>query len=83
METAVLIAAILIAGFSCPAMMWWQCRRGRESACCASLGDRNDDAAELEELQRSQAVLLARLAELQGDERTTTGHNARDDKALA
>ncbi len=70
METALLIAAILVAGFACPAMMWWQRRRGRQAPCCAPASTDRD--TELEELRQSQAALSARLAELHNE--PGTGH---------
>lgn len=72
METTVLIAAVLIAGLSCPAMMWWQRRRGREGGCHPPTAERSDGAAELRELERSQVMLSTRLAELRGDGPETT-----------
>ena len=67
METALLVAAILIAGLACPAVMWWQRRRGREAACCLPRSTDEKAAAELAELRGRNLVLSARLAELRGE----------------
>jgi len=69
METAILIAAVLVGVIACPLMMWWQRRRGRDSVCCspASAGQ-GGGSGELAELRQSQVLLSARLAELQGEE---------------
>ena len=72
METALLIVAIAAAGLACPAMMWWQRRRGRDAACCMPTGhDQRDgqiDApAGIAELRRRRADIEARLAERETD----------------
>lgn len=67
METAILVAAILVAGLACPAVMWWQRRRGREAACCLPTSTDEKAAAELAELRERNLVLAARLAELRGE----------------
>ncbi|MGH2954954.1 MAG: hypothetical protein ACRDK9_13250 [Solirubrobacterales bacterium] len=66
MEVALLVAAVLVAGLACPAMMWWQRRRGREAACCAP-APRGRESGELEALRERQRELAARLAALDGD----------------
>lgn len=73
MEIAILVAAVLIAGLACPAVMWWQRRRGREAPCCPSAVSREDRTAELQELRRSQAKLSTRLDRAR--ERAGTGHS--------
>lgn len=65
MEAAFLIAAVLVAGLTCPAMMWWQRHRGRQAQRCAPASTDRD--TELDELRQGQAVLSARLAELQNE----------------
>ncbi len=65
METAVVIAAVLVAAFACPAIMWWQRRQGRHAPCCTPAGADRD--TELEELRQGQAALSARLRELQNE----------------
>lgn len=67
METALLVAAVLLAGLACPAMMWWQRRRGRQAACCMPRDTSAEDATKLAELRRKHDVLSARLAELRGE----------------
>jgi hypothetical protein len=78
METALLVVAIAAAGLACPAMMWWQRRRGRDAVCCmpAVQPPRNaeDDAAvRLDELHRRRADLNARIAELETEEAGAVG----------
>jgi hypothetical protein len=60
METALLVAAILIAGLACPAVMLWQRRRGRAAACCAPPGEEPSQRAEEQrDLRRGHAALSA------------------------
>ncbi|MGH2716338.1 MAG: hypothetical protein ACRDSN_03250 [Pseudonocardiaceae bacterium] len=73
METGLLVLAIAAAGLACPAMMWWQRRRGRDAACClpaaqASRSADVDASAGLDELRRRRADIEARIAELETDE---------------
>lgn len=69
METAILIAAVLVGVIACPLMMGWQRRRGRASVCCsAASAGQGGGSGELAELRQSQVLLSARLAELQGEE---------------
>ncbi|MQA74319.1 MAG: hypothetical protein GEU88_08290 [Solirubrobacterales bacterium] len=63
MEAVPAILVVLVAGLACPAIMWWQRRRGRDAACC--LPARGDAGDEFAELRRANAALSARLAELQ------------------
>ena len=72
METALLVAAILVAGLACPAVMWWQRRRGREAACCLPQST-DEKAAGLAKLRGRNLVLSARLAELRGETPALTG----------
>jgi len=71
MSTALLVAAIAIGALACPAMMWWQARRGRQAACCPPVrrpaGDDQTATDEVTELHRRQAVLAARVAALRPD----------------
>lgn len=69
METALLVAAVLVAGLACPAIMWWQRRRGRQAACCVPGDAGPAGATELAELRRQRDVLSTRLAELRGEPR--------------
>jgi Flp pilus assembly protein TadB len=61
-----LVAAVLAAGLACPAMMWWQHRRGRSAPCCSP---RRPEAASLEALRKRQAAVCARIAELEDEAR--------------
>lgn len=67
METALLIAVVLVAGLACPAMMWWQRRRGGEAACCVPAERGRGEPAEAAELRGKNERLSARLAELRGE----------------
>lgn len=73
METALLVAAVLVAGLACPAMMWWQRRRGREAACCPPGAPADERGAELDELRGQIRALSARLAELRTEPRPRPG----------
>jgi hypothetical protein len=68
MTTAVLVAAVLVGVLACPAIMWWQHRRGRSGPCCPPVhggdGGGAAKAEELTDLRRRQAVLAARLYKL-------------------
>jgi hypothetical protein len=72
METALLVAAVLVAGLACPAMMWWQRRRGRRAACCVPGDAGAEDATELAALRRQHDVLSTRVAELRGEPQPLT-----------
>ena len=67
METALLVAAVLVAGFACPAMMWWQRRRGRDAASCMPAAQRSSEATEAGDLRSKNEGLSAGLAELRGE----------------
>lgn len=64
MGTVALVAAVILAGLVCPAMMWWQHRRGRDATCCPPVGRGQDHLEELKELQREHADLSSRVASL-------------------
>ncbi len=66
MPDVLLVAAVLAAGLACPAMMWWQHRRGRAAPCCPP---RQPETAPLQALHRRQAAVSARIAELEGEAR--------------
>lgn len=72
METALLAAAVLVAGLACPAMMWWQRRRGRQAACCMRRDTGAEETTELAELRRQRDVLSTRLAKLRGEPQPLT-----------
>jgi len=61
-----LVAAVLAAGFACPAMMWWQHRRGQAAPSCPP---RPSEAASREALHERQAAISLRIAELEGEAR--------------
>jgi hypothetical protein len=66
-ETVLFVLAVAAAGLACPAMMWWQRRRGRDAACCVPV-QRPDSATsgeqpDLEELRRRRDDLAVRIAE--------------------
>jgi hypothetical protein len=63
MTTVLVIATAVAAGSLCPALMWWNARRG-QAACCAPR--RSGGSAELEAAHRQQSSLEARVAALRG-----------------
>ena len=75
MSTALLVAAIAVGVLACPAMMWWQARRGRSAPFCPPMrraaGEDQSASDEVTELHRRQAVLSARVAAL--DDRSSPG----------
>jgi hypothetical protein len=66
MPDLLLVAAVLVAGLACPALMWWQHRRGRAVPCCPP---RRSGTASLEALHERQAAVSERIAELEGETR--------------
>lgn len=62
MPDLLLVATVLAAGLACPAMMWWQHRRGRDAPCCRT---GRSEMASLESLQKRQAAVSARIAQLE------------------
>jgi hypothetical protein len=64
MTTVLLIAAVIAAASLCPALMWWNARRGR-AACCTPVRSRAE-SAELEAARRKQASLAAKVVALGG-----------------
>jgi hypothetical protein len=58
METELLVAAAAISGLMCPAMMWWNRRRGR-AACCVPT---RDGEVQLDELRRRGDEVAAAIA---------------------
>lgn len=81
MATGALIAAVIVGGLTCPAIMWWQRRRGRQPLCCPSKHEPRGRGGELEELRQNQASLSARLAQacLQGGAAASTAHREREE----
>lgn len=64
MTTILLVVALIAAASFCPAMMWWNARRGRRD-CLPTRGAEDEDAGDLDALRREQDTLAARIAELQ------------------
>lgn len=64
MSTALLIALVVLAALICPAMMWWQNRRGHGAVCC---GPRpaDDQPDELETLRERQQELANEIKTLE------------------
>ena len=65
MTDALLIAAVIAAAVTCPALMWWNARSGRAASCIAR---RPGESPGLEAARRRQASLEARVAALRVDE---------------
>lgn len=63
MSAALLIVAVIAAASLCPAMMWWNARRGRPG-CLPSRAAENGNTGDLDSLRREQALLAAPIAEL-------------------
>jgi hypothetical protein len=88
METALLVLAVVAAGLACPAMMWWQRRRGREAPCCpparprAASEDRELPSS-LEELRAYERSLATRLAELEREQQLPDRLPARERRSDA
>lgn len=61
MESALFVGAVVVAGLACPAMMWWNGRRGREACCVPDRG--RDTSPSVEELHRRRDELTAAIAE--------------------
>lgn len=74
MSTALLIGAVLVAVLACPAIMWWQSRRGAAS-CCAP-GPRGKDSSELAELRLRHEQIGARIAAMK--EKDADGRRVAD-----
>ncbi|MGH8985843.1 MAG: hypothetical protein ACRDY6_18475 [Acidimicrobiia bacterium] len=63
--TALLIGVVLVAALACPAMMWFQARRGKSAPCCPPTRDDDRGPADLDRLRAEHERLNARLAELE------------------
>lgn len=68
METALFIVAIAVAGLACPAMMWWNNRRGRAASCCAPAGS-SGRSPSIEELRRQRDEIAVAIGEPSRSER--------------
>lgn len=64
MSTALIIALIVVAALICPAMMWWQNRRGYGAICCGSRPAK-DPPDELETLRERQQELADEITTLE------------------
>lgn len=64
MTTALFILAVLAAASVCPALMWWNARRGRRG-CLPGLSTESRGPDELESLRRRQTELAYRIGELE------------------
>jgi len=64
MSAALLIVAVIAAVALCPAMMWWNARRGRRG-CLPDRASEDGETGDLDALRREQADLASRIAELQ------------------
>jgi hypothetical protein len=71
MSTAVLIGLVVVAALACPLMMWWQSRRGRAACCLPARGD--ERSADIERLRSRQEHLAKQIAELEGQDRLSSG----------
>lgn len=69
MTTALLVAVVVLAALACPAMMWWNARRGRRSHCCPPLGSQDKPDLTLEDLREEQQRLQARIADAEAEAR--------------
>lgn len=65
MSTALLIGPVLVAALACPAMMWFQARRGKSAPCCPPRPAPGEQPQELDTLRAEHARLSAQLAELE------------------
>lgn len=66
MSTALLVGGVLAAALACPAMMWFQERRGKRAACCPPR--RNQEMGrpqDLDALKAEHARVSAQLAQLE------------------
>ena len=66
METAILLAAVVLAAAACPTVTWIQRRRDRAS-CCAppNRADRPVDAADLAHLRAQREQIKQRITALE------------------
>jgi Flp pilus assembly protein TadB len=64
MTTALFVVAVVAAASLCPALMWWNARRGRAASCMPRRS--RTESAELEAARREQASLARRVEALGG-----------------
>lgn len=66
MSTALLIGVVLVAVLACPAMMWFQGRRGKTAPCCPPGRDEQlATPGDLDALRAEHARIGAELARLE------------------
>jgi hypothetical protein len=66
MSGVLFVVAVVAAASICPAMMWWNARRGRQASCMPKRSAAEPD--ELREVRDQQAAIADRLAALGGDQ---------------
>jgi hypothetical protein len=65
--SVLIVLAVLVAALFCPALMWFQSRRGRPAPCCPHSKGRNQiDTPDLGALRRRQEEIEAQLGEADG-----------------
>ncbi|HEV2753473.1 MAG TPA: hypothetical protein VGV36_06520 [Solirubrobacteraceae bacterium] len=72
MTTALLAVGVVLAALACPAMMWWNARRGRHSPCCRLPPARDAADVTLEELREEHQRLEAMIADAEAHQRSTS-----------
>lgn len=60
MSTGLLVAAVLVGVLACPAMMWWQSRRGRVASCASPFAG-SSGGPDVDELRRRHDALAAAI----------------------
>jgi hypothetical protein len=66
MSTGLLVAAVLVGVLVCPAMMWWQSRRGRVASCASPFAGSSGGSDDVDELRRRHDALAAAIREAEG-----------------
>jgi uncharacterized iron-regulated membrane protein len=56
------VGLVILAALACPAHMWWQHRRGRQSACCPP---RKPAPSDLQALRARRDQIEAQLSEFE------------------
>lgn len=68
MTTALLVAAVALAALACPAMMWWNARRGHSSPCCPPRRSQHPSPPTVEDLRAEHRRLEAMIADAEARE---------------
>ena len=63
MTTVLVIVAVLVGALACPAMMWWNTRRGRSSPCCPPRRAQGPSPPTVQDLREEQRRLEAMIAD--------------------